>query len=202
MWVTIWFTLAQNALTIVVAGILAFATDRVVRARGLYRSVVLLPYAIAPVIAGILWAFLFNPSVGPVAHVLKAMGVAWDPIRSGFDAFLLVTFAAAWKHICYNYIFLVAALLAVPASLLEAAAVDGAGPRLALLPHRPAHDRTDDILPAGDELRLRFLRDLRHHRCGDARRAGRRHHDLGLQGLSATVSSISTSARRRPSRCC
>jgi len=130
VWVTIWFTLAQNALTIVVAGILAFATDRVVRARGLYRSVVLLPYAIAPVIAGILWAFLFNPSVGPVAHVLKAMGVAWDPIRSGFDAFLLVTFAAAWKHICYNYIFLVAALLAVPASLLEAAAVDGAGPGL------------------------------------------------------------------------
>ena len=91
---------------------------------------ILLPYAIAPVIAGILWAFLFNPSVGPVAFVLKALGIAWDPIRSGFDAFLLVTFAASWKHICYDYIFLVAALLAVPPSLLEAAAVDGAGPLL------------------------------------------------------------------------
>jgi sn-glycerol 3-phosphate transport system permease protein len=128
--VTVWFTLAQNAITLVIALVLAFATDRVIRARGLYRSVILLPYAIAPVIAGILWAFLFNPSVGPVSFFLKSLAISWDPIRSGFDAFLLVTFAASWKHICYNYIFLVAALLAVPPSLLEAAAVDGAGPLL------------------------------------------------------------------------
>ena len=125
-----WFTLAQNVLTLGVAAVLAFATDRVIRGRGLYRSTVLLPYAIAPVIAGILWAFMFNAHVGPLTYVLKALGVAWDPTRNGFDAFLLVTFAAAWKHICYDYIFLVAALLAVPASLLEAAAVDGAGPGL------------------------------------------------------------------------
>jgi sn-glycerol 3-phosphate transport system permease protein len=130
IWVTIWFTLTVNALTLLVAGALAFATDRIIRARSLYRSVILLPYAIAPVIAGILWAFLLNPYVGPVAHVLKALGIAWDPNRNGFDAFLLVTVAASWKHICYNYIFLVAALLAVPASLLEAAAIDGAGPVL------------------------------------------------------------------------
>lgn len=127
---TVWFTLAQNVLTIVVALVFAFATDRVVRGRGFYRSVILLPYAIAPVIAGILWAFLFNPSVGPIAFVLKGMGIAWDPNRNGFDAFLLVTLAASWKHICYDYIFLVAALLAVPPSLLEAAAVEGAGPVL------------------------------------------------------------------------
>ncbi len=130
IWVTVWFTLTQNVLTIGVAGLLAFATDRVIRGRGLYRSVVLLPYAIAPVIAGILWAFLFNAHVGPLAYVLKALGIAWDPSLSGFDAFMLVTVAAAWKHICYDYIFLVAALLAVPPSLLEAAAVDGAGPGL------------------------------------------------------------------------
>jgi sn-glycerol 3-phosphate transport system permease protein len=130
VWITLWFTLAQNALTLGIAMVLAFATDRVVRIRGLYRSVILLPYAIAPVIAGVLWAFLFNPSVGPMAFLLKGMGIAWDPIRSGFDAFLLVTLAASWKHICYDYIFLVAALLAVPPSLLEAAAVDGAGPVL------------------------------------------------------------------------
>ncbi|TWT15280.1 ABC transporter permease subunit [Reyranella sp. CPCC 100927] len=128
VWVTIWFTLAQSALTIVIAGVLAFATDRVIRARGLYRSVILLPYAVAPVIAGILWAFLFNPAVGPIAHALHALGIGWDPNRSGRDAFILVTLAATWKHICYDYIFLVAALLAVPPSLLEAAAVDGAGP--------------------------------------------------------------------------
>jgi sn-glycerol 3-phosphate transport system permease protein len=130
VWVTLWFTLAQNALTLGVAVVLAFATDRVVRLRGFYRSIILLPYAIAPVIAGILWAFLFNGHVGPLSYVIKALGWAWDPARNGLDAFLLVTFAASWKHICYDYIFLVAALLAVPASLLEAAAVDGAGPGL------------------------------------------------------------------------
>ena len=125
---TIWFTLAQNVVTLVVAVVLAFATDRVVRGRGAYRGILLLPYAIAPVIAGILWAFLFNPAVGPIAYVLKSLGIAWDPNRNGTDAMTLVIMAAAWKHICYDYIFLLAGILAVPASLSEAAAVDGAGP--------------------------------------------------------------------------
>ena len=60
VWVTLWFTLTQNVLTLGVAAVLAFATDRVIRGRGLYRSIVLLPYAIAPVIAGILWAFMIS----------------------------------------------------------------------------------------------------------------------------------------------
>ncbi|BBK32777.1 carbohydrate ABC transporter membrane protein 1 (CUT1 family) [Stella humosa] len=128
IWVTVWFTLAQSALTIVIAGVLAFATDRVIRLRGTYKMVLLLPYAIAPAIAGILWAFLFNPAVGPIAHALRAIGIAWDPNLNATDALILVTLAATWKHICYDYIFLVAALLAMPPSLLEAAAVDGAGP--------------------------------------------------------------------------
>jgi sn-glycerol 3-phosphate transport system permease protein len=126
--VTIVFTLAQNVLTLSIALVFAFATDRIIRARGLYRSLILLPYAIAPVIAGILWAFLFNPAVGPVAHQLKSWGIAWDPNLVGGHAMLLVIFAASWKHICYNYIFMLAGLLAIPASLLEAAAVDGARP--------------------------------------------------------------------------
>ena len=158
-------------LTLSVAAVLAFATDRVIRGRGLYRSIVLLPYAIAPVIAGILWAFLFNAHVGPLAYVLKALGIAWDPTRNGLDAFLLVTFAAAWKHICYDYIFLVAA----PARRAGVAARSGRRRRRrarpALLQDRAADDRADGVLPAGDELRLRLLRDLRHRRRGDARAA-------------------------------
>ena len=126
--VTVVFTIAQNVVTIAVALVLAFATDRVIRARGLYKSIILLPYAIAPVIAGILWAFLFNPAVGPVAQIIKGFGIAWDPNRIGTDAMILVVLAASWKHICYDYIFLLAGLLAIPRSLLEAAAVDGAGP--------------------------------------------------------------------------
>ena len=128
IWVTVWFTIAQSLLTIVIAGILAFATDRVIRLRSAYRMVLLLPYAIAPAIAGILWAFLFNPAVGPIAHALHAVGIDWNPNLDATHALILVTLAATWKHICYDYIFLVAALLAMPQSLLEAAAVDGAGP--------------------------------------------------------------------------
>jgi sn-glycerol 3-phosphate transport system permease protein len=126
--VTIWFTLAQSIVTIVVASVFAFATDRVVRFQSAYKSVILLPYAIAPVVAGIMWAFLFNPSVGPIAFFIKALGIAWNPNLNGRDAMLLVVLAASWKHICYDYIFLVAGLLAIPKSLMEAAAVDGAGP--------------------------------------------------------------------------
>lgn len=125
---TIWFTVTQNVLTLAVAVVLAFATDRVVRGRSVYRTIILLPYAIAPAIAGILWAFLFNPVVGPLAHMLHALGVAWDPNLNPSHALALVIMAASWKHICYDYIFLVVGLLAVPVSLMEAAAVDGAGP--------------------------------------------------------------------------
>jgi sn-glycerol 3-phosphate transport system permease protein len=125
---TIWFTVAQNTLTLAIAGVLAFATDRVVRLRSTYKAILLLPYAIAPAIAGILWAFLFNPAVGPIAHAMAALGIDWNPTLDPGDAFILVTLAATWKHICYDYIFLVAGLLAIPPSLLEAAAVDGAGP--------------------------------------------------------------------------
>jgi sn-glycerol 3-phosphate transport system permease protein len=126
--VTVVFTLAQNLVTIAAALVLAFASDRVIRGKGVYKAVILLPYAIAPVIAGILWAFLFNPAVGPLAQLIKQAGLAWDPNRNGNDAMLLVVLAASWKHICYDYIFLLAGLLAIPSSLLEAAAVDGAGP--------------------------------------------------------------------------
>jgi sn-glycerol 3-phosphate transport system permease protein len=127
-WLTLWLVLIQNVITILAAGLLAFATDFVIRGRAVYKGVILLPYAIAPVISGVLWAFLFNPSVGPVAQLINDLGGAWDPNRDPFDAQVLVTIASVWKHVCYDYIFFVAALLAVPASLTEAAALDGAGP--------------------------------------------------------------------------
>jgi sn-glycerol 3-phosphate transport system permease protein len=125
---TFWFTIIQNVVTIALALLFAFATDFVIRGRGIYKSVILMPYAIAPVISGVLWAFLFNPAVGPIAHFFHGLGIPWDPNRRPFDAQLLITVAAVWKHVCYDYIFLVAALLAVPNSLLEAAKLDGARP--------------------------------------------------------------------------
>ena len=126
--VTLVFTIAQNVLTLSVALLFAFATNHILRGRGLYRTVLLLPYAIAPAIAGIMLAFLFNPRVGPVAHMLQGLGLDWDPNRNSSHALALIVMAASWKHICYNYIFLVAALLSVPHSILESAYLDGAGP--------------------------------------------------------------------------
>lgn len=126
--ISVVFTLATTALVFLAALVLAFATDRVLRGRTAYRTLLLLPYAIAPAVAGFIWAFLFNPAVGPAATALRAMGFAWDPNRSGGDALLLVVLAASWKHLCYDYVFLLAALAAVPRTVTEAAAVDGAGP--------------------------------------------------------------------------
>ena len=97
-------------------------------AKPLYKTFILVPYAIAPAIAGIVWAFLFNPAVGPVAHLLHAAGISWDPFRYPGHAMTLVVLASAWKQVSYNFLFLLAGLLAVPRSILEAAAVDGAGP--------------------------------------------------------------------------
>ncbi|WP_186418162.1 ABC transporter permease subunit [Bosea sp. CS1GBMeth4] len=126
--VTLAFTLAQNILTLSAALVLAFATNHIARGRGAYRTILLLPYAIAPAIAGIMLAFLFNPRVGPVAHLLQGLGLDWDPNRNSGHALALIVMAASWNHICYNYIFLVAALLSVPQSILESAYLDGAGP--------------------------------------------------------------------------
>ncbi|ARO15260.1 sn-glycerol 3-phosphate transport system permease protein [Ketogulonicigenium robustum] len=121
------FTLVQSVLTLGLATALAFATDRVVRGQAFFKGVILLPYAIAPVASGTIFAFMFNPNVGPMAHMLHAMGLPWNPAMRPLDAQVLVVMAAVWNHLCYDYIFLVAALLSVPRSLMEAAALDGAG---------------------------------------------------------------------------
>ena len=127
-WLTFWFTIVQNVATLLIAGVLAFATDHVIRARTAYRSIILLPYAIAPVISGAIWAYLFNPVVGPAAAVIQWLGYPWNPTLVAHDAVILIIISTVWKHICYDYIFLAAAMLAVPQSLREAAAIDGARP--------------------------------------------------------------------------
>ena len=127
-WLTFWFTIVQNIATLALAGALAFATDHIIRGRFAYRSILLLPYAIAPVISGAIWAYLFNPTVGMLAYALQALGYPWDHKVSGTDALALVTIAASWKQVSYNFIFFLAGLQAIPKSMIEAAAIDGASP--------------------------------------------------------------------------
>jgi sn-glycerol 3-phosphate transport system permease protein len=107
---------------------LASMADRVARGALAYRTLLIWPYAVAPAVAGVLWAFLFAPSVGIVTFALRSIGIPWDWVLQGDQAMLLVVIAAAWKQISYNFLFFLAGLQSIPRSLIEAAAIDGAGP--------------------------------------------------------------------------
>jgi sn-glycerol 3-phosphate transport system permease protein len=127
--VTLVFSLAVAALALAPGLLFAVMADKVVRAAAAYKTVLLLPYAIAPAIAGVLWLFLFNPSVGIVAFGLRRLGIDWNYVLNGDQALALVILAAAWKQISYNFLFFLAGLQSIPRSLLEASAIDGASER-------------------------------------------------------------------------
>ena len=107
---------------------LAVQADRVIRGALTYRTLLIWPYAVAPAVAGVLWLLMFNPTLGVVADALDSLGVPWNHHVNGGQAMILVVIAAAWKQISYNFLFFLAGLAAIPRSLVEAAAIDGAGP--------------------------------------------------------------------------
>ena len=126
--VTIVFSLAVAILSMGSALLLAAVADRIIHGALAYKTLLIWPYAVAPAVAGILWFFLFNPTVGMLAYLLQAMGYDWDHKVSGTDALVLVTIAASWKQVAYNFVFFLAGLQAIPKSMIEAAAIDGASP--------------------------------------------------------------------------
>ena len=126
--ITALFTLASCVIAMSTALLLAVMADRVIRGAGTYRTLLIWPYAVAPALAGVLWGFMFNPTIGVFAYVLDAFGVKWNYYVNGDQALFLVTIAAAWKQVSYNFIFFLAGLQAIPRSVIEAAAIDGAGP--------------------------------------------------------------------------
>jgi sn-glycerol 3-phosphate transport system permease protein len=126
--VTLVFSLAVAGTALSLALLLAVMAHRAVRGATVYKTLIIWPYAVAPVVAGVLWFFLFNPTVGLLAHLLQTLGVAWNHTLNGRQAMILVIAAAAWREIAYNFLFFLAGLQAIPHSLVEAAAIDGAGP--------------------------------------------------------------------------
>jgi len=126
--VTAVFSVLVAGLGLSVSLVLAVFADRAVRGAMAYKTLLIWPYAVAPAIVGVLWVFLFNPSLGIVAYWLRRIGVEWDHMLNGDQALLLVVTAAVWKQISYNFLFFLAGLQSIPKSLLEAAAIDGAGP--------------------------------------------------------------------------
>ena len=115
-------------LSMGIALLLAIAASRVLRASKVYSTLILWPYAVAPAIAGILWWFMFNPAIGIITYMLRAMGVQWNHLLNPDNAMTLIVIAAVWKQVSYNFLFFLAGLQSIPRSLEEAAAIDGAGP--------------------------------------------------------------------------
>jgi len=126
--VTAVFSLLVAAIGLSVSLVLAAFADRIIRGATVYKTLLIWPYAVAPAIAGVLWLFLFNPTLGIVAHWMQGWGMQWNPLLDGHDALIMVVVAAVWKQISYNFLFFLAGLQSIPKSLVEAAAIDGAGP--------------------------------------------------------------------------
>ena len=126
--ITVVFSVLVAAIGLAVSLLLAVMADRVIRGATAYKTFLVWPYAVAPAVAGVLWGFLFNPSVGIVAWMLQGIGIEFNYVINGNQALLLVVIAAVWNQISYNFLFFLAGLQSIPKSLIEAAAIDGAGP--------------------------------------------------------------------------
>lgn len=125
---TIIFSALVAALGLVISLFLAALVDHVLRLKKFYQTLLLLPYAVAPAIAAVLWMFLFNPGLGVISHFLQSIGYNWNYAQNSGQAMFLVVLASVWQQISYNFLFFFAALQSIPRSLVEAAALDGAGP--------------------------------------------------------------------------
>ena len=122
------FSVLVAVVGIVLSLLLAVFADRVIRAAVVYKTLLIWPYAVAPAVAGVLWLFMFAPSVGVVSYALRQAGIEWNALLDSGQAMALIVMAAVWNQISYNFLFFLAGLQSIPKSLIEAAAIDGAGP--------------------------------------------------------------------------
>ena len=128
MGTTAFFSILVAFLSLACGLLLAVMADKQIKGAAIYKTMLIWPYAVAPAVAGVLWLFMFQPSLGMLAKVLRSWGVDWNPLLNGNHAMILVVLAATWKQISYNFLFFLAGLAAIPKSVIEAAAIDGARP--------------------------------------------------------------------------
>jgi len=179
---TLVFSLLVAGIGLGVSLLLAVMADRIVRGSTVYKTLLIWPYAVAPAVAGVLWLFMFAPSIGVVAWYLRVWGFEWNHLLDGNHAMALIVMAAVWKQLSYNFLFFLAGLQSIPKSLIEAAAIDGARPWrrfwtivFPLL--------SPQLLPAGGQRGLRLPRHLCHRRRQHPRRPGQGNRDPGLQAV-------------------
>ncbi|AHK19475.1 glycerol-3-phosphate transporter permease [Yersinia similis] len=125
---TLIFSALVAGIGLIVSLFLAAMVDYVLRGSRLYQTLLILPYAVAPAVAAVLWIFLFDPGLGLITYALDKVGYSWNHAQNSGQAMFLVVLASVWKQISYNFLFFLAALQSIPKSLVEAAAIDGAGP--------------------------------------------------------------------------
>nr|WP_295772977.1 sn-glycerol-3-phosphate ABC transporter permease UgpA [Rhodoferax sp.] len=125
---TLIFSVLVTVLGLSIALLLAVFADRITKGAAFYKTVLILPYAVAPVVTGLLWSLMFSTSIGIIAYWLKGLGVQWNHLLNGDHAMALIVMASVWKQISYNFLFFLAGLTSIPKSLIEAAAIDGARP--------------------------------------------------------------------------
>ena len=125
---TLIFSVLVAVLGLSISLVLAVMADRVIKGATGYKTLLVWPYAVAPAVAGVLWLFMFAPSIGVVAWGLRQIGFNWNHLLDGTHAMALIVMAAVWKQISYNFLFFLAGLQSIPKALIEAAAIDGAGP--------------------------------------------------------------------------
>ena len=125
---TAFFSVMVAGIGIALSLVLAVFADRIVRGGVFYKTMLILPYAVAPAVAAVLWVFMFSPSLGVVAYALGKIGIDWNHLINSRQAMTLIVMAAVWKQISYNFLFFLAGLQSIPKSLIEAAAIDGARP--------------------------------------------------------------------------
>lgn len=125
---TLIFSSLVTILGLSIALVLAVFADRIIKGATFYKTILILPYAVAPVVSGLLWSFMFSSSIGVVSYWLGQVGIEWNHLLNSNDAMALVVMASVWKQISYNFLFFFAGLQSIPKSLIEAAAIDGARP--------------------------------------------------------------------------
>jgi sn-glycerol 3-phosphate transport system permease protein len=128
IYVTAIFSLSVAVIAMSISLLLATMADRVIKGATAYKTLIIWPYAVAPAIAGVMWYFIFNPTVGIFTFYMKILGYEWNHSLNRGQAMSLVIFAAAWRQISYNFLFFLAGLQAIPKPFIEAAAIDGASP--------------------------------------------------------------------------
>jgi sn-glycerol 3-phosphate transport system permease protein len=122
------FSTCVAVLSLAIALLLASQADKSIRGAAGFKTLLIWPYAVAPAIAGVLWIFMFHPSLGTLTRPIRALGIDWNPLLNGKHAMTLLVLAASWKQISYSFLFFLAGLQAIPRSVIEAAAIDGARP--------------------------------------------------------------------------